>query len=68
MARAAKMVNVVVAGRMAKMRVRVTTPVRETVFTRTAVTVAKAMRHGRHPAQDLLPYDGEEWDQGEGGS
>ena len=44
MARAAKMTDVVVAGRMAKMRVRVTEPARVTAFSRTAETVAEAMR------------------------
>ena len=44
MERAAKMIDVVVAGRMATMRVRVTEPVRETALSRTAGTVAEAIR------------------------
>ena len=44
MERTAKMTDVMPAGRMARMRVKVTAPVTETVYTRTAHTVSEAMR------------------------
>jgi len=44
MARTAKMTNVVVAGRMAQMRVVVTEPTRESALKRTGDVIADAMR------------------------
>jgi len=44
MARAAKMVDVVVAGRMAKMKVVVTEPLKESGFKIAGEVVAEAMR------------------------
>ena len=43
MGRTAKMMDVMVAGRMAKMRVRVTEPARDSFYTRTVQTVSEAM-------------------------
>jgi len=44
MARTAKMMDVMVAGKMAKMKVIVTEPARESAFKRTGVILAEAMR------------------------
>ena len=44
MARTAKMMDVVVAGRMAKMKVVVTEPTRESVIRKTGNVIADAMR------------------------
>jgi hypothetical protein len=44
MDRTARMTDVMGAGRMARMRVKVTAPVRETVYVRTALIVIEAMR------------------------
>ena len=43
MGRTVKMTDVVVAGRMAKMRVKVVKPARENAYTRTVKTVGAAM-------------------------
>ena len=55
MARAAKMMDVVVAGRMAKMRVRVTSPARKTVLNTTADTFVEAMRLAGEAEFNTLP-------------
>lgn len=55
MARTAKMMDVVVAGRMAKMRVRVTEPARNSAFSRTADTVTEAMRRSGEAELNTRP-------------
>jgi hypothetical protein len=55
MARTAKMMDVVVAGRMAKMRVRVTEPARNNAFSRTADTLTEAMRRSGEAELNTRP-------------
>lgn len=55
MGRTAKMVDVMVAGRMAKMRVRVTEPTRDSVYTRTIQTVSEAMHRAGEAELNTQP-------------
>jgi hypothetical protein len=55
MAKAAKMMDVVVAGRMAKMKVIVTEPVRDSVFKSTGEVIADAMRQAAEAEFNTQP-------------
>jgi hypothetical protein len=55
MGRTAKMADVMVAGRMAKMRVRVTEPTRESFYARTVHTVSEAMHRAGEAELNTQP-------------
>jgi len=56
MARAARMMDVVVAGRMAKMRVVVQEPKRDTTLKLTGDVIAKAMRQAADAEFNTQPW------------